>query len=121
MTTTEFGKSVLKACIDKNKTLKQIAEAIGVSNSEVGYLVKGKRHSVEIEGNIIKYLESLPDDCKMSDFERDVRYKLIENDIKLSELAKILGISRAAAYYAIGGTSGYDNIRKKMVAYLDEI
>lgn len=121
MATTDFGKLVLKACVDKNKTLKEIAEAIGVSNSEVGYLVKGKRHSVYIEGNIMKYLESLPDDCKMSDFEREMRYKLIDNDIKLSELAKILGISRAAIYYAIGGTSGYDNIRQKMVAYLDEM
>ena len=40
---TEFGKHVLKACIDKNKTLKEIAEAIGVSAAEVSFIIKGKR------------------------------------------------------------------------------
>ena len=57
----------------------------------------------------------------MSDFEKEMRYHLIDNGIKLSSLAKQMGISRAAAYYAIGGTSGYDKIREKMIAYFDEM
>lgn len=119
--TTEFGKQVLKYCIDKNKTLKEIAEAIGVSQAEVSFIVKGRRHSAEIEEKIKGYLESLTDNCKMSDFEREVRYKLIDKDVKLSQLAKMLGISRAAIYYAVGGTVGYDNIRQRMISYVDKL
>ena len=119
--TTDFGKSVLKLCIDKNTTAKEIAEAIGVSAMEISFIIRGKRQSVFIEAEIKRYLESLPDACKMSDFERNIRYKLIDKDMKLSQLAKIMGISRAAIYYAVGGKAGYDNIRKKIVAYLDEM
>ena len=119
--TTDFGKWVLKACIDKNTTAKEIAEAIGVSAMEISFIIRGKRQSVFIESEIKRYLESLPDACKMSDFEREVRYKLIENDIKLSELAKILGISRAAIYYAVSGKAGYDNIRMRINSYIDKL
>ena len=117
--TTDFGKWVLKACIDKNTNAKEIAEAIGVSAMEISFIIRGKRQSSFIEAEIKRYLESLPDACKMSDFEKDVRCKLIENDVKLSQLAKIMGISRAAIYYAVTGKAGYDNIRKKIVAYLE--
>ena len=119
--TTDFGKQVLKLCIDKNTTAKEIAEAIGVSAMEISFIIRGKRQSSFIEAEIKRYLESLPDACKMSEFERDMRYKLIEKDVKLSQLAKTMGISRAAIYYAINGTSGYDNIRKRMVAYIDKM
>ena len=71
--TTDFGKWVLKACIDKNTTAKEIAEAIGVSAMEISFIIRGKRQSVVIEEKIKIYLESLPDACKMSDFERDMR------------------------------------------------
>lgn len=119
--TTDFGKWVLKTCIDKNTTAKEIAEAIGVSAMEISFIIRGKRQSGVIEAKIKRHLESLPDVCKMSDFERDVRYKLIDKDVKLSQLAKTMGISRAAIYYAVAGKAGYDNIRKKMVAYIDKI
>ena len=119
--TTEFGKYVLKACIDKNTTAKEIAEAIGVSAMEISFIIRGKRQSSFIEAEIKRYLESLPDACKMSDFERKIRYKLIDKDIKLSQLAKTMGISRAAIYYAVAGKAGYDKIRKKIIAYLDDM
>ena len=119
--TTDFGKYVLKTCIDKNTTAKEIAEAVGVSAMEISFIIRGKRQSTFIEAKIKRYLESLPDACKMSDFEKNVRYKLIDKDIKLSQLAKIMGISRAAIYYAVSGKSGYDNIRKKIVAYIDKM
>lgn len=119
--TTDFGKSVLKLCIDKNTTAKEIAEAIGVSAMEISFIIRGKRQSGFIEAEIKRYLESLPDACKMSDFERNIRYKLIDKDMKLSQLAKTMCISRAAIYYAVSGKSGYDKIRKKIIAYLDEI
>ena len=116
--TTDFGKWVLKTCIDKNTTAKEIAEAIGVSAMEISFIIRGKRQSSFIEAEIKRYLESLPDACKMSDFEKEVRYKLIEKDMKLSQLAKTMGISRAAIYYAVSGKAGYDNIRKKMLHIL---
>ena len=119
--TTDFGKWVLKACIDKNTTAKEIAEAIGVSAMEISFIIRGKRQSGFIEAEIKRYLESLPDACKMSDFEKDMRCKLIDKDIKLSQLAKIMGISRAAIYYAVAGKAGYDKIREKMVAYIDKM
>ena len=119
--TTDFGKWVLKTCIDKNTTAKEIAEAIGVSAMEISFIIRGKRQSGFIEAEIKRYLESLPDACKMSDFEKEVRYKLIDKDMKLSQLAKIMGISRAAIYYAVAGKAGYDKIRKKIIAYLDDM
>ena len=119
--TTDFGKSVLKLCIDKNTTAKEIAEAIDVSAMEISFIIRGKRQSGFIEAEIKRYLESLQDDCKMSDFEKEVRYKLIDKDMKLSQLAKIMGISRAAIYYAVAGKAGYDKIRKKIIAYLDDM
>lgn len=112
--TTEFGKRILKKTLEKGITLKDIATGIGMSDAEISYIVRGKRKSQDVQKRIEEYVDNLADNCKISEYEKEIRFKLIDADIPVSQLAKQLGISRAAAYYAITNKRGYDKIRERI-------
>lgn len=116
--TTEFGKEVLKALIEKNITMKDISDALGVSQTEISYIVNGKRKSKEMCDRVREYIDSLDDNCGIDEFEKNIRLKLIDADMKVSDVAKELNVSRAATYAALTGQSGYDKIRERMLALL---
>lgn len=112
--TTEFGKKILKKIIEKGITLKDIANGIGMSDAEISYIVRGKRKSSDVQKKIEEYVDGLSDNCTISDYEKEIRFKLIDADMPVSQLAKQIGISRAAAYYAITNKRGYDKIRERI-------
>lgn len=111
---TEYGKKISKLAIEKGVTLKELAEAAGVSASEVSYMVKGKRKSPNTQEKLMRTIENMSDNCTICDYEKTIRFKLIDADMSVSQLAKQLGISRAAAYYAITNKRGYDKIRERI-------
>lgn len=112
--TTEFGKRILKKTIEKGITLKDIANGIGMSDAEISYIVRGKRKSQDVQKKIEEYVDGLADNCKVDEFEKEIRFKLIDADMSVSQLAKQLEVSRAAAYYAITNKRGYDKIRERI-------
>lgn len=117
---TEFGKNISKIMLLKGVTSADLADALNVSTAEISFILSGKRSSEDIQNRIEEYLASREDDAKFDDFELSVRFALIDRDMKVSDLAKELEVSRAAAYYAIGSKrKGFEKLREKITEYLN--
>lgn len=59
---SEFEKAVKKALIDRNMTMGDLADAIGITISYVSDLIKGKRNN-EVQLNRIKEFLGLTDEA----------------------------------------------------------
>ena len=117
---TIFGKDISKMMLLKGVTSADLADSLHVSTAEISFILSGKRSSDEIQKRIEEYLASREDDAKFDDFEMSVRFALIDRDMKVSDLAKELNVSRAAAYYAIGSKrKGFEKLRARISEYLN--
>lgn len=52
----DFKKKVKIALIERDSTMRELAEELGISISYLSDLVNGKRHSIERLNDIKKYL-----------------------------------------------------------------
>lgn len=108
--TSEWGKAVKKAAIDKNLTLKQVAEEIGYSNAVVSQVVNGRyskssyKH-IAMKINNLLGIEGLPErvDTPSDEWCQAVKIELVKRDMTVSELANRLKVSRDRLSLVVNG------------------
>lgn len=108
--TSQWGKAVKKAAIDRNMTLKQLAKEIGYSNATVSQIINGRYSNSSykvIAEKINKVLgtEGLPKRTETPSDEwcQSVKIELVKQNIAVNELAKQLNVTRDRLSLVING------------------
>ena len=98
--TSQWGKSVKKAVIDHNMTLKQLAGEIGYSSATVSQLVNGRYSNSSYKKiaeriNEVLGTEGLPErtETPSNGWCQSVKIELVKQSMTVSELAKQLNVS----------------------------
>lgn len=107
--TSKWGKDVKKAVIDKNMTLKQLAETIGYSNTTVSQVINGRYSNSSYKEiaekiNDILGTKGLPERTGTSDeWCQLVKIELVKQSMTIKELAEQMNISRDRLSLVING------------------
>lgn len=107
--TSKWGKDVKKAAIDKNMTLKQLAETIGYSNTTISQVINGRYSNSsykEIAEKINDVLgtKGLPERTETSEeWCQLVKIELVKQSMTIKELAEQMNISRDRLSLVING------------------
>jgi len=108
--TSQWGKSVKKAVIDHNMTLKQLAGEIGYSSATVSQLVNGRYSNSSYKKiaeriNEVLGTEGLPErtETPSNGWCQSVKIELVKQSMTVSELAKQLNVSRDRLSLVING------------------
>lgn len=108
--TSQWSKDVRKAVIDKDMTLKQLAESIGYSVATVSSVINGRYSNAsyqEIAEKINKVLgtKGLPErvDTPSDEWCQSVKIELVKQKMSVNQLAEKLDISRDRLSLVING------------------
>lgn len=106
----QWSKDVRKAAIDKDMTIKQLAERIGYSVTTVSSVING-RYSISSYQKIAEKInqvlgtEGLPKriDAPSDDWCQAVKIELLKRHMSISQLAERLDISRDRLSLVVNG------------------
>lgn len=108
--TSQWSKDVRKAVIDKDMTLKQLAESIGYSVATVSSVINGRYSNAsykEIAEKINNVLSTkgLPErvDTPSDEWCQSVKIELVKQKMSVSQLAEKLDVSRDRLSLVING------------------
>jgi hypothetical protein len=108
--TPQWGKTVKKAVIDRNMTLRQVAERIGYSNAVVSQVVNGRYSKTSYKEiaqkiNALLGTQGLPERTETPSDEwcQTVKIELVKQGITVSELSRRLHISRDRLSLVVNG------------------
>ncbi len=124
--TSQWSKDVRKALIDKDMTLKQLAEIIGCSATTISTFINGRYSSASyqvIADKINKVLgtEGVPEriDTPSDEWCQSVKIELVKRKMNISELAKKLDVSRDRLSLIINGRMMNEKIVEDINNLLD--
>lgn len=108
--TSQWSKDVRKAVIDKDMTLKQLAENIGYSVATVSSVINGRYSNASYQTIVEKInkllgTEGVPEriDTPSDDWCQSVKIELVKRKKSVSQLAEELDISRDRLSLVING------------------
>lgn len=108
--TSQWSKDVRKAVIDKDMTLKQLAESIGYSVATVSSVINGRYSNAsykEIAEKINNVLgtKGLPErvDTPSDEWCQSVKIELVKQKMSVNQLAEKLDVSRDRLSLVING------------------
>ena len=108
--TSQWSKDVRKAAIDKNMTLKQLAERIGYSVATVSSVINGRYSNASYQAiaekiNSVLGTEGLPEriDTPSDEWCQSVKIELVKQKMSVNQLAEKLDVSRDRLSLVING------------------
>lgn len=121
---SQWSKDVRKAVIDKDMTLKQLAECIGYSVATVSSVING-RYSNSSYQTIAEKInealgtEGLPEriDTPSDEWCQCVKIELVKRKMSVNQLAEKLNVSRDRLSLVINGKM----MNKKIVSAVDDL
>lgn len=124
--TSQWSKDVRKAVIDKDMTLKQLAENIGYSVATVSSVINGRYSNASYQ-TIVKKInkllgtEGVPEriDTPSDDWCQSVKIELVKRKMSVSQLAEELDISRDRLSLVINGKMMNEKIVDAVNGLLD--
>lgn len=124
--TSQWSKDVRKALIDKDMSLKQLAEIIGCSATTISTFINGRYSSASYQvtaDKINKVLgtEGVPEriDTPSDEWCQSVKIELVKRKMSISELAKKLDVSRDRLSLIINGRMMNEKIVEDINNLLD--
>lgn len=123
---SQWSKDVRKAVIDKDMTLKQLAEYIGYSVATVSSVINGRYSNASCQTIVEKInkllgTEGVPErtDTPSDDWCQSVKIELVKRKMSVSQLAKELDISRDRLSLVINGKMMNEKIVDDVNGLLD--
>lgn len=108
--TSQWSKDVRKAAIDKDMTIKQLAERIGYSVATVSSVINGRYSNASYQAiaekiNGVLGTEGLPEriDTPSDEWCQAVKIELVRQKMSVSKLAEKLDVSRDRLSLVING------------------
>lgn len=108
--TSQWSKEVRKAAIDKDMTLKQLAECIGCSVATVSSVINGRYSNASYQIiaekiNSVLGTDGLPEriDTPSDEWCQCVKVELVKQKISVGQLADKLNVSRDRLSLVING------------------
>lgn len=108
--TSQWSKDVRKAAIDKDMTIKQLAERIGYSVATVSSVINGRYSNASYQAiaekiNGVLGIEGLPEriDTPSDEWCQAVKIELVRQKMSVSKLAEKLDVSRDRLSLVING------------------
>ena len=108
--TSQWSKDVRKAAIDKDMTIKQLAERIGYSVTTVSSVINGRYSNVSYQAiaekiNGVLGTEGLPEriDTPSDEWCQAVKIELVRQKMSVNKLAEKLDVSRDQLSLVING------------------
>lgn len=108
--TSQWSKDVRKAVIDKEMTLKQLAERIGYSIATVSSVINGRYSNASYQAiaekiNEVLGTEGLPEriDTPSDEWCQCVKIELVKRKMSVNQLAEKLNVSRDRLSLVING------------------
>lgn len=124
--TSQWSKDVRKAVIDKDMTLKQLAENIGYSVATVSSVINGRYSNASYQTIVEKInkllgTEGVPEriDTPSDDWCQSVKIELVKRKKSVSQLAEELDISRDRLSLVINGKMMNEKIVDAVNGLLD--
>lgn len=124
--TSQWSKDVRKAVIDKDMTLKQLAEYIGYSVATVSSVINGRYSNASYQTIVEKInkllgTEGVPErtDTPSDDWCQSVKIELVKRKMSVSQLAEELDISRDRLSLVINGKMMNEKIVDAVNGLLD--
>ncbi len=115
--TSKWSKDIRKAAIDKDMTLKQLAESIGYSFSTVSAIINGRYSNANYQViaskiNEVLGTQGLPEriDAPSDEWCQCVRIELVKRKMNINQLAENLDISKDRLSLVINGRMMNDEI-----------
>lgn len=117
--TSQWGKDVRKAAIDKDMSLKQLAENIGYSYAVVSQVINGRYSNSSYQSIAEKINEELgttglPErvDTPSDEWCQAVKIELVKRNMSINQLAEQISISRDRLSMVINGRMMNEQIVK---------
>ncbi len=108
--TSQWGKDVRKAVIDKDMSLKQLAESIGYSYAVVSQVINGRYSNASYQAiaekiNGVLGTTGLPErvDTPSDEWCQAVKIELVKRNMSVNQLAKKANVSRDRLSLVING------------------
>ncbi len=108
--TSQWSKDVRKAVIDKDMTLKQLAEIIGYSVTTVSSVINGRYSNASYQAiaekiNGVLGTGGVPEriDTPSDEWCQCVKIELVKKKVNINQLAKKLNVSRDRLSLVING------------------
>lgn len=108
--TSQWGKDVRKAVIDKDMSLKQLAESIGYSYAVVSQVINGRYSNASYQAIVEKIngvlgTTGLPErvDTPSDEWCQAVKIELVKRNMSVNQLAKKANVSRDRLSLVING------------------
>ena len=108
--TSQWGKDVRKAAIDRDMTLKQLAESIGYSYATVSSIINGRYSNASYQTIAEKIngalgTKGMPEriDTPSDEWCQCVKIELVKKKMSVNQLAEKLNISRDRLSLVING------------------
>lgn len=107
---SQWGKDVRKAAIDKDMTLKQLAESIGYSYATVSSVINGRYSNASYQAiaekiNGVLGTKGMPEriDTPSDEWCQCVKIELVKRKMSVNQLAEKLNVSRDRLSLVING------------------
>lgn len=107
---SQWSKDVRKAVIDKDMTIKQLAESIGYSFATVSLVINGRYSNASYQAiaekiNEVLGTEGLPEriDTPSDEWCQSVKIELVKRKMNVNKLAEKLNVSRDRLSLVING------------------
>lgn len=108
--TSQWGKDVRKAAIDKDMTLKQLAENIGYAYTTVSSVINGRYSNANVQTIVEKIngvlgTKGMPEriDTPSDEWCQCVKIELVKKKMSVNQLAEKLNVSRDRLSLVING------------------
>ena len=108
--TSQWGKDVRKAAIDRDMTLKQLAESIGYSYATVSSVINGRYSNASVQTiaekiNGVLGTKGMPEriDTPSDEWCQCVKIELVKKKMSVNQLAEKLNVSRDRLSLVING------------------
>lgn len=122
--TSQWSKDVKKAAIDKDMTLRQLAECIGYSVATVSSVINGRYSNSSYQAiaekiNGVLGTEGLPErvDTPSDEWCQSVKIELVKQKMSVGNLAEKLNVSRDRLSLVINGKM----MNEKIVASVNSL
>lgn len=107
---SRWSKDVKKAAIDKDMTIKQLADAIGYSVATVSQVINGRYSNASYQQiaekiNEVLGTKGMPErvDTPSDEWCQSVKIALVKESLSVKELAESVGVSRDRLSLVING------------------
>lgn len=107
---SQWGKDVRKAAIDRDMTLKQVAESIGYSYATVSSVINGRYSNASVQTiaekiNGVLGTKGMPEriDTPSDEWCQYVKIELVKKKMSVNQLAEKLNVSRDRLSLVING------------------